>query len=96
MYKSGYSADYTHIAPHKLVDDTNKGGRSMPDQARDNSPKKVFLHILNAIRRLADARFDQPARIDDTATDRCQEEACCGGYNEAYLLQLWANYNPRY
>ncbi|MDH3762813.1 MAG: hypothetical protein OEU50_17685 [Gammaproteobacteria bacterium] len=45
---------------------------------------------------MATARCGHPARIDDTATDRCRDEACCGGYNEAFVLQLWANYNPRY
>ncbi len=96
MYKSGGPADYTPNPLIKLIKDSNKGGGLMRKQVMNNLSELSLLRLSRAIRRIALARSNPPMKIGDTATDRCQDEAYCGGYNEAFVLQFWANYNPRY
>ena len=97
MYNRGQSDKYIHVDGHKA----NQGGGVM-QQIEHPAQNSAFhfegllrffgvfrmfgLSVHPEHREAVESAFDEQLR----PTPRCE----CGGYNEAFIVQHWANYDP--
>ncbi len=65
--------------------------------SKTTAPLKSLLSRLAGIRVGNAVRHEpRPAPGETRDDEYAGERADCGGYNEAFVMQYWAGYNPRH
>ena len=83
----------------RLIDDFDRGVNHMHQADRHKHQAKLTL-TARLLRWLHPLDTDADSVIDDIAADPEHEAELrrdsSGGYNEAFVVQYWASYSPRY
>jgi len=111
MYKSGYRNHYTSTFTNTVNEieycykpeqpnHRQAGGENMIQQTETSQLIRQISNLVASVTgffgasRYSSIQADQDL-IDSNSADFHTKEPFSGGYNEAFVIQFWASYNPR-